>query len=100
MNKCFLLEGTSFYDKESKKWIPDAVDLKKRSAIETALDDVEKKSGLPVRLLVIDPVGNFLGDVNTYKDSEVRQVLMPLQELAERRGIAILLIAHHGTVSH
>jgi hypothetical protein len=72
------------------------VSLDQRLSIEQALDEAETLTGLPVKLLIADPVGNFLGDVNAYKDTEVRRVLMPLQEIAEKRGLAIILIAHHG----
>lgn len=47
-------------------------------------------------LLGIDPVSAYLGDRDTYKDSEVRALLAPLAALADRYGVAVVLIVHLG----
>lgn len=47
-----------------------------------------------VRLVVIDPIAQMLGDVNTSKDNEVRTALQPLKEMAERRHIAVVCVVH------
>jgi putative DNA primase/helicase len=47
-----------------------------------------------VKLIVIDPWLNYLGNKNGYSAQEVRQVLMPMQGLAQRLGIAIVCICH------
>ena len=47
------------------------------------------------RLIVVDPIGSYLGSrVDAYRDNEVRSVLAPLAELARRRNVAVLLVAH------
>jgi putative DNA primase/helicase len=47
------------------------------------------------RLVVIDPIGSYLGRyVDAYRENEVRAVLEPLAEIASRRGIAVILVAH------
>ncbi len=47
------------------------------------------------RLVVIDPVGSFLGgDVDAHRDNEVRAVLAPVGALAERYGAAVVVVAH------
>ncbi len=47
------------------------------------------------RLLVVDPVASIVGgNVDVYRDNEVRAALDPLVDLARRRGIAVLGIAH------
>lgn len=50
------------------------------------------------KLMVIDPIGSYMTgkkrDVDTWKDSDVRDVLRPWQELAEQLNIAVLFIAH------
>ncbi|MCA9055403.1 MAG: AAA family ATPase, partial [Planctomycetaceae bacterium] len=46
------------------------------------------------RLVVIDPVGSFIGGINTHKESDVRQVLEPLALMAERTGVCVLLVSH------
>ena len=45
-------------------------------------------------LVVIDPVTAYLGGVDAFRDDEIRGVLEPLQRLAERTGVAVLLLAH------
>lgn len=47
------------------------------------------------RLLVIDPLNAYLGGVkDSYRDSDIRQVLGPLNALAMKRGIAVVVISH------
>lgn len=58
--------------------------------LETAL------AGIPdCKLVVIDPVGSYLGgSTDSHRDNEVRAVLAPLAALAERTGVAVLIVAH------
>jgi RecA-family ATPase len=47
------------------------------------------------RLLVIDPIGSFLGGgTDAHRDNEVRAVLAPVAALAEKYGPAVLVVAH------
>jgi hypothetical protein len=47
------------------------------------------------RLLVLDPLVVYLsGDVNSWRDQDVRRALTPLATLAEETGIAIVVVAH------
>jgi hypothetical protein len=60
------------------------------TALEAAL-----KAHLDCKLLVIDPIGSFLGgDTDAHRDNEVRSVLAPVAKLAEIYGPAVLIIAH------
>lgn len=60
-------------------------------ALEAALKQLRDPA-----LCVIDPIGSFLGrSVDAHRDNEVRGVLAPLNALAERFGIAMLVVAHH-----
>jgi putative DNA primase/helicase len=47
-----------------------------------------------VRLLIIDPLTAYLGDVDPNKDSQVRGVLTPFATLAEGTRVAILAVMH------
>lgn len=59
-------------------------------ALETAL-----KSLPDCRLIVVDPIGSFLGgDTDAHRDNEVRGVLAPVARLAEKYGPAVLVVAH------
>jgi RecA-family ATPase len=46
-------------------------------------------------LVVIDPIMAFLsGDVNSNRDQDVRRALTPLKQMAERTGVAVILVRH------
>lgn len=47
------------------------------------------------RLVVLDPLNAFLPDrVDTHQDKQVRRALQPLAALADRTGVAVLVIRH------
>ena len=46
------------------------------------------------KLLVIDPITAYMGDVNANSNSEVRAALTPLVALAEKHNVTILAINH------
>jgi putative DNA primase/helicase len=59
-------------------------------ALETALRRLDD-----CRLVVIDPVGSFLGaETDAHRDNEVRAVLAPVAKLAENYGAAVLVVMH------
>jgi Bifunctional DNA primase/polymerase, N-terminal/AAA domain/Primase C terminal 1 (PriCT-1) len=57
-----------------------------------ALEEVIKEHR--IEIVTIDPVSAYLGKVDSFRDSDVRRVLAPLVEMAERTGVAILGILH------
>jgi putative DNA primase/helicase len=57
------------------------------------LEAYAKKCG--ARLVVLDPLAAFLADaVNTKSDHHVRRALAPLATMAQRLGIAVVVVAH------
>lgn len=46
------------------------------------------------RLVVIDPISAYCGNVDTHTNSDVLSLLAPLAQLAARRRIAILAVPH------
>lgn len=64
------------------------------------LDDVASlervlQSHRDVKLIVVDPVGSFIGGrTDAHRDNEVRAVLAPVAKLAETYGAALLVVAH------
>jgi putative DNA primase/helicase len=44
--------------------------------------------------VVIDPISAYLGAVDSHKNSDVRGLLAPLSELAQRRHVAIIGVTH------
>jgi len=52
-------------------------------------------SRLPnLRLMLLDPIVNVVGNADSHKNSEVRRALQPLAEFAERHQCAVLGISH------
>lgn len=68
----------------------------KRFSLEDSLralsDLLDSRSD--VTLVVIDPVNAYLGKTDSHRNAEVRGVLQPLKELAEKYNVAVLLVHH------
>jgi putative DNA primase/helicase len=54
-------------------------------------DEITRRDAV---LLIIDPVTALVGRSDTYKASDVRQLLTPVVSMAERTGCAVLTIQH------
>jgi putative DNA primase/helicase len=60
------------------------------AALETAL-----RRHPDCKLVVVDPIGSFLGGrTDAHRDNEVRAILAPVAVLAQRYGVAVLVVAH------
>jgi len=64
--------------------------------IRYAINATAEKTGVPVRMAVVDPISNYLGDTNENSNVAVRSVLKRLQRLADKTGIAFVFIQHTG----
>ena len=47
-----------------------------------------------VALIRIDPISSYLGKTDSHKNAEVRGVLEPISEMAERMRVAVLSVTH------
>jgi RecA-family ATPase len=95
LTKCWLLDGKISSDPETgTEWV-DLINLDDNTWIAEAIDEVEMRTGEPVVLVIIDPVGNYTGQGDSYKDTDVRRMLTPLQRLADEKQVTFLLVAHH-----
>ena len=47
-----------------------------------------------IKLVIIDPISSYLGSADSHKNAEIRGVLEPLSEMAERLNVAVLSITH------
>jgi putative DNA primase/helicase len=52
------------------------------------------KAKKDVRLIVIDPLSAYMGNIDTHRTSDTRGVLTPLARLAERYKVAIVVVLH------
>jgi len=80
-------------------WVPGAHDAngKLRSiTLPRDIDVIEDALSRCVtpRLLVVDPIGDYLEQVNTDKDNDVRSAFRPLATLTRTFNIAAILVAH------
>ena len=73
-------------DEEGRPRLPTVADV---GAIATAARVVD------AAILIVDPLSAFLGrGIDAHRDTDVRQALASLAELAERTGLAVLAIRH------
>jgi hypothetical protein len=71
-------------DAERLTTLPDDIPLLEQAIV-----------GVGAQLVIVDPLMAFLGgDVNSYRDQDVRRALTPLAKLAERTGAAVVLVRH------
>lgn len=80
-----------------KTIVRDAAKREERQiALDEDLDALEKvlKANRLIRLIVIDPLGSYLGKLRKNDDGEIRRVLIKLKEFAERNEIAVISIDH------
>lgn len=95
VERIHLLSALQHQPKESAESLESAITLADVSAIEEAILSVPD-----CRLIVADPIGSFLpGKVDSHRENEVRSVLTPIAKLAERYGVAVVLVAHRRKTS-
>jgi len=69
------------------------------SSVSSLTDDIKKieeaiRELKDCKLLVIDPITAYLGNVDSYKNSAVRQLLATITDLAQKHKIAVVLVSH------
>ena len=82
-----LLQGQRIYTKHGL--IETNITLRDIDQIRAAVDQTPN-----IKLLIVDPIGDFIPGINSDKDNEVRALLNPLAQLAHERQLAVLLICH------
>ncbi len=70
--------------------------IRRSFSLKNDLERLEKmvKEIGNVRLIVIDPITAYLGGVDSHKNSDVRAMLSPLGDFAEKNDLAILAVSH------
>jgi RecA-family ATPase len=46
------------------------------------------------KMIAFDPIAEYLGGINAWKDDDLRPALAPLKRLAEKNNVALICIAH------
>jgi hypothetical protein len=64
--------------------------------LQADLQELEKKISEigDVRLIVIDPISSYMGKTDSHKNTDVRGVLEPIGDMAERMRVAVLSVTH------
>jgi hypothetical protein len=91
-----ILDGAEYFNSAEAEGTEVDFTLARLDVIALAIDETTRQTGLPVKMIVVDPISNYWGDVNENHNAEVRSVLKPLARLAEQRNISIVSIQHTG----
>ena len=59
------------------------------AVIEKAAADLQD-----CRLILIDPISSYLGGIDDYRNADLRMVLSPLSDMAERLRAAVVMVSH------
>jgi len=88
-DKVYFLESIQEIDKEGEL-IKRGFSLKRDvAAIEQVLEQNPQ-----IRLIIVDPISAYLGGTDSHNNSDIRSVLSPLSELANKKKVAIVVITH------
>lgn len=60
--------------------------------VKVLTDEVNRHGD--VKLIIVDPLGHYVQGISGYNSSEVRGYMDPLIKLAEKTGIAVVLVMH------
>lgn len=87
ISRVHLLRGQLLYNR--RHLTEAAITLRDIDAIREAIEKVGD-----CKLLIVDPIGDFIPGIDSNKDNEVRSLLNPLAALAEEHHLAVLIISH------
>ncbi len=90
LTKVYVLESVKVFDPRLQEMRHSAFCLGEHVPL---LEKMVEEIG-DVRLIVIDPISSYTGKVDSHKNAEVRAMLMELVKLAERLGIAVVVVTH------
>lgn len=89
-SKIHILSAIEWYDSEAKQRTTGSFSLERDlSALEQGIVGLTD-----CRLVIIDPISAYLGRIDSHKNADVRTVLAPLAELAQRLRVAVVAISH------
>jgi archaellum biogenesis ATPase FlaH len=87
-NKVFAIKQTRI--------VKDGEETERTVSLKSDLIQIEEIiNNIPdCRLVIIDPITAYMEQTDSYKNTEVRSFLKPIQDMAEKTGTAILLVSH------
>ena len=88
-SRIFYLYGSENEDGKETTW-----NVRDTATVKDAIEQIEKNGG-KLKLFIIDPLENFMsGDVDVYRNNEVRSNLRGIMDLAQEKNFTILAIQH------
>jgi hypothetical protein len=66
-------------------------------ALADVIKRIKAQTGVPVRVIVIDPISAYMGgnsQTNSWKNSDVRNTMTPLNDFVAKVGISTIAITH------
>ena len=73
---------------------PDEDEFDPMDSLDKNVAALERLIEKDDRLIVIDPISDFSGKLDLYRDNEIRSLLTPLSRLAAKHNLAVVLILH------
>ncbi|WP_218814177.1 AAA family ATPase [Rickettsiella endosymbiont of Dermanyssus gallinae] len=88
LNKVYIIKlvKNKKQDKEVKRSFNLKTDLPNLEKLLNELKDIA--------LIIIDPITAYLGQTDSYNNAEVRNLLMPLSDLAAKYNVAVVAVSH------
>jgi KaiC/GvpD/RAD55 family RecA-like ATPase len=90
VSRVYHLDAIRWYDSDAKQKTVRSISLDRDVP---AIEEVLTKCRDP-KLVVIDPITAYCGDIDSHKAAEVRALLMPITSMAAQHGVAIVGITH------
>lgn len=90
VSRISLIRAVEWFDGDAGQRVTRSFSLERDAA---ALDEAIEQTP-DCRLVIIDPISAYLGNTDSHKNADVRGLLTPLSELAQRRRVAVLAVTH------
>jgi archaellum biogenesis ATPase FlaH len=85
-----LIQAVEWFDGDAGQRVTRSFSLERdAAALEEAIDQTPD-----CRLVIIDPISAYLGGTDSHKNADIRGLLTPLSQLAQRRRVAVLAVTH------
>jgi hypothetical protein len=87
-HKVHVIQGVVVNDKQGKR--------ERSFSLATDMEKLDRalQRTPDCRLVVIDPIGAYMGKTDSHRDADVRGVLAPLSKLAEKYRVAVVAVMH------
>lgn len=89
LNKVHIVQGKPFYMANGEQ-VDEMIDVTKD--LEILGREVERLGD--VRLIIFDPINDYVGEGKQSDNADMRKALVPLQAFAEKHSLSVLAITH------